>query len=58
MAWSAERKRFVEALIMFLVWVALLTTLAIVSANRPAARTALPDHPIPSVEPASGSAEK
>ncbi len=50
MVWTAERKRFVEALIMFLIWVALLTALVVVSAKPPAARTAKPVGPIPAVE--------
>jgi hypothetical protein len=52
MAWSLDRKRFVGALIVFLVWVALLTALASVSAYRPAARSALPAQPRSSLEPA------
>jgi hypothetical protein len=55
MAWSRDRKRFVGALILFLLWVVLLSALAIVSAYRPAARSALPDQPAASGEP--GSAE-
>jgi len=55
MAWSLDRKRFVGALSLFLLWVVLLGILAIVSAYRPAARSALPDQPAASGEP--GSAE-
>jgi len=45
MAWSLDRKRFVGALSLFLLWVVLLSILAIVSAYRPAAHSALPDQP-------------
>jgi len=45
MAWSRDRKRFVGALSLFLLWVVLLSVLAIVSAYRPAARSALPNQP-------------
>ena len=38
MAWSTNRKRFALALILFLIWVGILATLAIVSASRPADR--------------------
>jgi hypothetical protein len=41
MAWSTNRKRFALALILFLIWVGLLATLAIVSANRPIDRRAV-----------------
>ncbi len=50
MAWSRDRKRVVGALSLFLLWVVLLSALAIVSAYRPAARTALPDQPATSGE--------
>ena len=50
MAWSKDRKRFIGALSLFLVWVVLLSALAIVSAYRPAARSALPDRPAASGE--------
>jgi hypothetical protein len=53
MAWSQDRKRFVVALSLFLLWVVLLSALAIVSAYRPAARSALPDQPAASGEPGS-----
>lgn len=39
---SPDRKRFYAALALFLVWVAMLTGLAVVSAYRPAQRTAVP----------------
>jgi hypothetical protein len=42
MNWSRERKRFAGALILFLAWIAALTALAIVSADRPADRSAPP----------------
>jgi len=58
MAWSLDRKRFVAALGAFLVWVVLLSALAIVSAYRPAARSALPDQPAPSTEAGSAADEK
>ena len=45
MASSLERKRFVGALCLFMLWVVLLGLLAIVSAYRPAARTSVPDQP-------------
>ena len=35
MAWSLDRKRFVGALSLFLLWVVLFSALAIVSAYRP-----------------------
>ena len=57
MAWSGDRKRFVGALGLFLLWVVLLSALAIVSAYRPAARSALPDQPAASGEPASAGDE-
>ncbi len=57
MAWSRDRKRFVGALSLFLLWVVLLGILAIVSAYRPAARSALPDQPA-SGEPGSAGDEK
>jgi hypothetical protein len=41
MAWSTDRKRFALALVLFLIWVGLLATLAVVSANRPADRRAV-----------------
>ena len=53
MAWSRDRKRFVVALSLFLLWVVLLSALAVVSAYRPAARSALPDQPAASGEPGS-----
>ena len=49
MASSMDRKRFVAALSLFLVWVATLTLLAVLSAYRPAARTSLPPEPSPGV---------
>ena len=49
MAWSMDRKRFAGALALFLVWVATLTVLAVVSAYRPAARTSPPPEPPPGV---------
>jgi len=58
MAWSRDRKRFVGALSLFLLWVVLLGILAIVSAYRPAARSALPDQPAASGEPGSAGDEK
>jgi|GEM_PF-1924909 hypothetical protein len=58
MAWSLDRKRFVAALGAFLVWVVLLSALAIVSAYRPAARSALPDQPATSSEAGSAADEK
>jgi len=54
MAWSRERKRFVGALSLFLLWVVLLSALAIVSAYRPAARSALPDQPAAAGELGTG----
>ena len=42
MAWSLERRRFVGALAVFLVWVVMLTALAVVSSQRPAARLTPP----------------
>ena len=45
MAWSLDRKRFVGALSLFLLWVVLLIAPAIVSAYRPAARSTLPNQP-------------
>ena len=53
MAWSQDRKRFVVALSLFLLWVVLLSALAIVSAYPPAARSVLPDQPATSGEPGS-----
>jgi hypothetical protein len=41
MAWSTDRKRFALALMLFLIWVGLLATLAVVSASRPADRRAV-----------------
>jgi hypothetical protein len=41
-AWSLERKRFVGALVIFVVWVGMLAALAVVSAYRPAIRSAMP----------------
>ncbi|MGA2705834.1 MAG: hypothetical protein ABSH35_32725 [Isosphaeraceae bacterium] len=58
MAWSRDRKRFVGALSLFLLWVVLLGILAIVSAYRPAAHSALPDQPAASGEPRSAGDEK
>jgi hypothetical protein len=58
MAWSKDRKRFVGALSLFLLWIVLLSTLAIVSAYRPAARSALPDRPAASGEMGSTGDEK
>jgi hypothetical protein len=58
MAWSLDRKRFVAALGAFLVWVVLLSALAIISAYRPAARSALPDQPAASSEAGSAADEK
>jgi hypothetical protein len=54
MAWSKDRRRFAAALTLFLVWVAMLTLLTIVSANRPKARTSLPPEPSPDVSQALG----
>ncbi len=45
MAWSQERKRFVGAMALFLVWVVMLTALAVVSSQRPAARLTHPAEP-------------
>jgi hypothetical protein len=42
MVWNAARKRFVAALVLFLLWVAVLAALVVVSAYRPAARSAQP----------------
>ena len=47
MAWSLDRKRFVGALSLFLLWVVLLSALAIVSAYRPAARSPCPTSRLP-----------
>ncbi len=58
MAWSLDRKRFVGALSLFLLWVVLLGALAIVSAYRPAARSALPNQPAATGEPGSAGDEK
>ncbi len=58
MAWSRDRQRFVGALSLFLLWVVLLSALAIVSAYRPAARTALPDQPAAAGEPGNAGDEK
>ncbi len=58
MAWSLERKRFVGALCLFLLWVVLLGVLAMVSAYRPANRAALSDQPAATGEPASAGDEK
>jgi hypothetical protein len=58
MAWSLDRKRFVGALSLILLWVVLLGALAIVSAYRPAARSALPNQPAASGEPGSAGDEK
>jgi hypothetical protein len=49
MGWSLERKRFLAALAVFLVWVAMLTALAVLSSRRPPTRTG------PSSEPSSSS---
>ncbi len=54
MAWSRDRKRLVGALGLFLLWLVLLSALAIVSAYRPAARSALPDQPAAVGEPGTG----
>jgi hypothetical protein len=51
MAWSKDRKRFSGALALFLVWVAILTLLAVVSAYRPASRTS------PALETSQGVTE-
>jgi hypothetical protein len=45
MGWSRDHKRFAGALILFLVWIAMLTALAIVSADRPANRRVSPAIP-------------
>ena len=45
MAWSKDRKRFAAALTFFLLWVATLTILGVVSAYRPAPRNAPPELP-------------
>ncbi len=58
MAWSLDRKRFVGALSLFLLWVVLLSALAIVSAFRPAARSAVPNQPAATGEPGSAADEK
>ena len=58
MAWSRDRKRFVGALSLYLLWVVLLGALAIVSAYRPAARSALPNQPAATGEPGSAGDEK
>src|SRR5208337_5403451 len=54
MAWTSDRKRFAGALILFLAWVALLVALAVVSAYRPASRSApmqlSPDYAAPGSE--------
>jgi hypothetical protein len=59
---SPDRKWFYAALALFLVWVAMLTGLAIVSSYRPAQRTAIPveistphNHPADDGVSASGS---
>jgi hypothetical protein len=38
-SWSPQRKRFAGALVLFLAWIAALTALAVVSADRPADRS-------------------
>lgn len=58
MAWSPERKRFVGTLGLFLLWVVLLGVLAIVSAYRPAARSALPGGPAAAGETGTSGDEK
>ena len=58
MAWSLERKRFVAALSLFLLWVVLLGVLAVVSAYRPAARSSVPDQPAAAGEPGTAGDEK
>ncbi len=42
MVWNTPRKRFFAALLLFVLWVAALAALAVVSAYRPAARSAPP----------------
>jgi hypothetical protein len=58
MAWSLERKRFAAALLLYLLWVLVLSLLAIVSAYRPASRTALPEQPAATSELGAGGDEK
>ncbi len=58
MAWSPDRRRFVAALGLFVLWVMLLAALAIVSAYRPAVRNAVPDQPAVTSEPATEANEK
>ena len=48
MAWSTDRKRFAAAIALFVAWVAALALLAVVSSNRPSARTS-PNEPPPGV---------
>jgi hypothetical protein len=55
MAWSKDRRYFAAALTLFLVWVAVLTFLSIVSANRPVVRTSQPPEPSPGVSQALGA---
>jgi hypothetical protein len=38
MGWSKDRRRFAGAMILFVVWIGLLTALAIFSSYRPASR--------------------
>jgi hypothetical protein len=49
MGWSKERIRFAGALVLFLVWIALLAAMAIISSNRPADRRASTAIPTSSV---------
>ena len=58
MGWSLERKRFVGAMAVFLVWVAMLTALAVVSSRRPAARITHPTEPPSAVQPDPEAAGK
>jgi hypothetical protein len=51
MSWSKERIRFALALALFLAWIAILTTLAILSADRPTDRRASPPTPAASAQP-------
>ncbi len=58
MVLSLDRKRFFAALGLFVLWVALLVGLAIVSANRPAARNAPVNQPTSSGEMPTDGNEK
>jgi hypothetical protein len=61
MVWNTARTRFFAALLLFLLWVGALAALAVVSAYRPAARSAPPGIPgsgQQDVQPDDGSGAK